>query len=495
MSYQQLLAQAQHALQNGRPEQAAVVAEQALQQRLQDADAHYNAGYYARQAGAYAKALKYYQQALALGVREPEEVENNIAVIYSDALEQPEQALAALQRALAYNPNYLPALHNLANWYEQVGERTQASRYFQAVLKLDPQNYLAAARLADVHRATSVDDELLTQLHRFTEQSLPAQAQADVQFAIAKLLNDCGAYQQSWRHLCLANQAQRHLLPRWNQAHWAANVAQLRHSLQTSVPNHTESLESAPDGFQPLFVCGMFRSGSTLVEQLLGGHERITTGGELAYFPTQFNAYLMGKISSEQLQPLVSQPTKQHELQSGYLAFLRERFESNGQLPAILTDKRPDNFWLLHFIKQVMPRAKFVVTQRHPLDNLVSIYFSQLGAAMAYATDVKQIAEYLLLQQEQLKVWQAHYSDDVVTVQYEALVRGPEAALTPVFELVGEQWQSQCLQFHTQRNVVKTASVWQVRQPLHQSSCGRWQHFQAELEQTLGTELFKRLHG
>ena len=232
---------------------------------------------------------------------------------------------------------------------------------------------------------------------------------------------------------------------------------------------------------EPVFICGMFRTGSTLLEQVLASHPVFTAGGESEFFPRlvakEFPAYPLGldKIAVGNLRSW----QQQHKDQTSKLF---------GE-PYRLTDKRPDNFLYIGLIKAVLPSAKFVVTERDWRDVATSIYSVRLGASQNYATSLEGIRHYIALQADLIDHWESVLGDDLMRIRYEDLVLKPQPTVSGLLNWLGETWDEQCLSFHKLRNSVKTASVWQVREPLHPRSVGRWQNYKKQFEDVFGSEV------
>jgi hypothetical protein len=147
----------------------------------------------------------------------------------------------------------------------------------------------------------------------------------------------------------------------------------------------------------------------------------------------------------------------------------------------VVTDKRPDNFLYIGLIKRLFPGAKIVHTTRHPLDNILSIYFLHLDPSMSYALDLGDAAHYYREYRRLMRHWHALYGDDILDFSYDDLVRDPEQAVREVLAFLGLDWSNASLTFEGRNNAVKTASVWQVREPLYQRSSGRWRHYATQL--------------
>jgi len=147
-----------------------------------------------------------------------------------------------------------------------------------------------------------------------------------------------------------------------------------------------------------------------------------------------------------------------------------------------VTDKRPDNFHHIGLIKALLPQARIVHTRRNVLDNALSIWFVHLGHAMAYATDLDDIAHHLREYQRLMRHWHSVYPQGLIDVDYESLVRSPESEVRRLLDALELPWEPACLEFYRKASLVKTASVWQVREALHDRSVGRWRHYARELE-------------
>ncbi len=147
----------------------------------------------------------------------------------------------------------------------------------------------------------------------------------------------------------------------------------------------------------------------------------------------------------------------------------------------VVTDKRPDNFLYLGLIKSLFPDAKIVHTTRNPLDNCLSVYFLHLDHGMGYALDLLDTGHYYRQYRRLMAHWKRLYGADILDFDYDAFVRAPRPAVERLLEFCGLDWQEGCLSFHRVQNAVKTASVWQVREPLYQRSSGRARHYASHL--------------
>ena len=432
--------------------------------------AHFNLGCALRGVRQDEDALAAHRRALALGIEQPEECWSNIAAILAD-LHRDADSREALEQALAANPRWVPARYNLGLWFEEHGERAAALEEFRRVLEIDPAWHDARVRIAWLERCHSPDEPLIGELRAALAQpALLSLTRENLQFALGKSLEDCGQYEEAFAAFAEGNRESRSRLLPYDRAAAEALFARIRTGMDA------DWLRSvAPVSEQPLvFVCGMFRSGSTLLEQMLAAHPAITAGGEVDWFARR----LMYGPNGTFPERAIREASFRTALGAGYMALLAQRFPG----AARITDKRPDNFLYIGLLAALFPRARFLNTVRNARDTCVSIWCQQLEDGLGYAADLADTAHYLGLYRQLMSHWQALLPGRVLDVGYEDLVKDPTPVLHTVCDFLDLPWQSGMLEFHAIDNRVRTASLWQVRQPLYTSSTGRWRRYAAQLQ-------------
>ncbi|HEV8408371.1 MAG TPA: sulfotransferase, partial [Sphingomicrobium sp.] len=375
--------------------------------------------------------------------------------------------------ALAKNIAYVPALLNLGNLREDLGNREGAREAYKRALAADPDNSLALARLAGVSHSKEADPAFVERLRAAVRSPRTSAAEeADLGFALAGVLDAAGEYEQAFDAAHLANLASRTATgARYDRIRAEQFIDQLITAFDSPVP----TVGSHPS---PFFICGMFRSGSTLIEQILGSHSHVRTAGELDLIP-QLAARIRGYPQSVALAPA--------EAIESWREFYLKGLPLKPDPNILVTDKRPENFLHLGLIKTIFPAAKIVHTRRNRLDNLLSLYFLHLDPAMAYALDLEDAAHWYGQYQRLMAHWIKLYPDGIFDVDYDELVREPNPVLERLLEFLELDWEDGLLNFHRTDSPIKTASVWQVRQPLHARSSGRFRNYSRQLK-TLADE-------
>ena len=436
-----------------------------LERHPDTAVAHFNVALLYRKQRRYAEALAAYEEALRLEIEQPEEAYSNMGILYSDMQEE-DKAREMYERALQIAPEYVPALYNRAGHFEEVGEKEQAIEQYEHILSINPRHWDSLARLAYPRKIGSEQQDYVDKLERALDEATDDNMTIErLQFALGKSYDDLGQYDKASGHYAAANALGKKRAVAYDRQQTEAAFGQLMELFDADWVSRNACASEA----EPIFICGMFRSGSTLLERMLGAHPAVTPGGEIEYLP-----WLLGtELAPFPIGVRKASPEKLQRVGDEYLWRVRELYPEHERF----TDKRPDNFLHLGLIRVLFPAAKIIHTRRNVLDNCLSLYFQQLGNNYSYATDLQDCAHYHQQQQRLMAHWQSLFGDNIFSVDYEDLVVQPEAILRNLLTFLGLPWDQAVLDFQESSATVKTASLWQVRENLHTRSRGRWRNY------------------
>ncbi len=473
--YQALLRTA-HRYRNGGLWTEAIAAYQRLLTLRPDSpNTWYNLARLQRQVRDYEAALAAYQRAIDAGIASPEEAHLNRGVIFAEDMHRYTEAEQELDAALRLNPAYVPALFNLANLHEDLGRREAAGHTYERILALEPDNLEALARYAQTQPPAQLADPLLANLRARLDDSRGAAAgRASVGFALGQALDARGEYGAAFAAYAQANRLSRigagaRFVPYDRVAH-----ERLIDHIIAAFPAPSAGRDTRPSPPpEPVFICGMFRSGSTLLEQMLARHPQISAAGELDWLPR----FAQQEFAPFPVGAALATPERVIELAGRYRRHLSATFPT----AQLVTDKRPDNFLYIGLIKRLFPLAKIVHTTREPLDNCLSVYFLNLDPEMRYAFDLLDIGHYYGQYRRLMTHWRRLFGKDILDAHYDALVRDPRPVLEPLLDALGLDWRAECLQTPKDSGAVRTASVWQVREPLYRHASGRAAHYAEQL--------------
>ncbi len=463
----ELVSRGDQALATGQLTDAIAFYQTALTTDTRRPDTWYNLAWALRSDRQFEAALDAYANALLHGMKQPEEARLNRAAIFADHLYKPEAAEEELRAALIDAPTFIPALLNLGTLHEDLGQAEFARDAYRRAIAFDPGNGRANARLAMIDVAEGLVAKARVALDAALPRAVTPADRAEMLYAKAVALDADGQYDSAFETLGLANNlARASARSRYDPEAHERLVTKLIETFRDPVIRQTHEIMS---DLQPIFIVGMFRSGSTLAEQLLARHSTIIAGGELEYIP-------MLAQSAQAFSPI--DEDARSGFRSSYLTELR-RIAPVGQV----SDKRCDNIFHVGLIKMLFPDAPIIHTVRNPLDTLISILFLHFGEGVSHAYDQRDAAHYYIQYRRILDHWRGLYDEDIHDIDYDRVVVDPRAQIEPVLNCLGLSWENARPDQHTGgERSVRTASSWQVREVVHRRSSGRWLHYAQHLE-------------
>lgn len=389
-----------------------------------------------------------------------------------------EEARAFLDQACARAPDDERLRFNRAVLRQQFGE-SGAVDEFAALAERPASPVAARAFYAMVDQTPDIDaEDRLARVERWlAEPELTLTDRASLEFAHGRLLDALGRFDAAFAAYDNANALKRSET-RWDAAGQTAFVARILAEFDRPAEPAPSAGPRASE--RPVFVVGMPRSGTTLIEQALGAHPQVHAAGELTYF-TELIPRLGARFGRRQPFPEVVAaltPAELEELAAEYLDVLAAR-DANA---ARVVDKMPYNFLHVGLLHRLFPRARFLVTTRTPAAIAWSIFSNDFVGRHPYANALDSLGIACANELRLSRHWLERLPAQATEVHYETLVADFERELARVLDFIGLEMAPSCVEFHRQRTVVRTASSWQVRQPLYRSSTDKWRRYEAHLE-------------
>lgn len=393
-------------------------------------------------------------------------------------------ARGRLETALEIEPGHPVATAELANVLALQGHYQEALQRLEPLLQGRDTRIEVALAYAALSGRVGQQERARDLLERLDAGGkVPASHQEPLLFALARLQEQACRYEEAFRHYQraqslrpLADDIERHL------ADMDAIRATFSAQLLAALPRADHGSE------RPVFIVGMPRSGTSLVEQILASHPQVYGGGELTALWKIAQA-LPSRLGSTSPYPAcVRDLTADHalELAREYLDHLQAL--SAGALR--VTDKLPHNFLHLGLIELLFPRAHVIHCVRDPLDTCLSIYFHRFNTSHLYARNLRSLGRYYRAYERLMEHWGGVLTSPMLTMRYEDLVEDVEGWSRRLVDFCGLDWDPACLRFHANERVVNTPSHEQVRRPIYRDALQRWRHYEPwidELRKGLGS--------
>ncbi|MCP4238076.1 MAG: tetratricopeptide repeat protein [Aestuariibacter sp.] len=455
----------------GRLIDAEQVYRKAIKKQPNFVEAHNNLGNVLVDLERFDDAIRAYRKAVDLKPGHPMLL-NNLGNAFQLQGEN-DKAIKWLNKALDKDPGYGDAYNNLGHAFSDLGDIDQAISAFRKSIELNPENEIAYRDLAKNHKFSEYDDEIRAMETFYCRQGLSNEQKMHLAFGLGKAYEDLGEYEKSIETVIEANRLKRGLI----------NFSLDRENTLFDQIKQVFSAEfltaHADTGFHdstPIFIVGMPRSGTSLVEQILASHPDVFGAGELNELPD-----IIGSIKSKSQFPgFLSEwnAGKYEKTGREYIARIRKHSDS----AKFITDKLPQNFINIGLIKLILPNARVIHCDRDAMDTCLSIFKNFFSHGHHYSYEMTELGQYYKLYQNMMKHWATTLPDFIYDLSYEALVTNQEAETRKLLAYCNLPWNDNCLSFHKTRRSVKTASNAQVRQPIYRDSVKLWKRFEEQLK-------------
>ena len=460
-------------LSGARPAEAMVSARRAIELAAGSPEAHSTLGNALLDLGLSAQAADAYRAALAL---KPDfaDAESNLAIALR-LQGRTEEAMSHARRAIQLNPRSAATMVLLADAHADRGEFPQAEQCLREAIAIEPDSAEAWAGLAHLRTMTSRDAPWLARAaHIAGEKHLAPRMEALLRYALGKYYDDLHQYPQAFPHYRRANELSRQYRVPYDAERSEREIERLIRCCSSGWLKRVRP-HGIADG-RPVFVVGMPRSGTSLVEQILASHPSVYGAGELPFWNAAAAASTLPE-PGEAFDPASLRP-----LAGDYLTLLRGISASASRV----IDKMPENFLHLGVIHAALPGARIIHVARHPIDTCVSIYFQDFRPSLTYATALGDLAHYYRQYWRLMQHWRSLLPQQaMLELSYEQLVAKPEVISRKLLEFLGLPWDARCLEFQAARRSVVTASKWQVRQKISTASVARWRHYESFVTELL----------
>lgn len=420
----------------------------------------------------FEEAISSYQKALKVNPNFAE-AHNNLGKALS-ALRREKEAQLHFEQAINLRPDFAAAYNNLGNIYKDRGQFQQAAAHYRKAISINPQLTELFRHLTFI-QSTHLEEEV-QQIKNLWCEDLQETQKMHLAFALGKILDDRGENSEAFTFFMKANALKRQSFE-YDSNRDRELFQKIKKIFQPALFKRYRNV-ARPDN-KAIFILGMPRSGTSLVEQILSSHPRIFGAGELFYL----NKFAGNLVYDEQNHsfPDYLNLIDEAGLRDIATAYLKS-LEDHAPHADFITDKMPHNFIFIGLIQLLFPNARIIHCVRDPMAIGLSIFKHFFVSKHNYAYSLEEIGLHYRYYQDLMLYWKGLFGDKIYDIQYEKLIHNQEVESKKLISYLGLEWDSQCLSFYQTKRIVKTASATQVRKPIYQDAIQRWKKYEKELE-------------
>ena len=358
-------------------------------------------------------------------------------------------------------------LFNLAECYQSLGELDQAKEYAHKILNLEP-NHSATHRFISLiinHKSDKTHLSKIIEIEKSDNfKNFTSNQKVDIFFSLGKAYEDLKDYEKSFAYLEKANLIKNKVI----NYNLSTHEKLIKNIIKLFEDFDFDKIKKKEPQNQIIFICGMPRSGSTLIEQMIAAHNDVSGAGELSYVRDTVVKNFQEELRFNKQKIIEEASAERNIMAEQYIELLKyHKFETN-----IVTDKAPQNFLWLGFIKIFFPNSKIIHSYRNSKDNCLSIFKNYFPSNdMLWSFNQSDIANYYNLYLDLMNFWKTKFNDSIFDINYEQLVQSPEVQLKKIFSFCNLTWDPNCLNFYkSKKTPISTVSVNQASKPVYKSS-------------------------
>lgn len=426
--------------------------------------------------GEYKKALDLYTRSLKLDKQDNAQILCSIGVCF-ERLNDFKNATIYFKKSLDIEPNLILALINLAIIEQSQGNFSSSEQLLNKIISIDP-SHGEAYRILSLQKTFTSKDSEIVNMKQVYNQLAESENKMFLGYALSKANEDIKNFKEACFYLKKSNQFRRLMFPNYNINNEIKNFNSLKKIFTKSFYDKFKNLGISSKKL--IFIIGMPRSGTTLVEQIISSHSKVTAGGELNFFSEAFNDSITYKSTAEMFKKIEN--INDYQINKIGKVYLK-KIDQLSLKTNFVTDKNPINFQLLPLIAICLPDAKIIHCSRDPNDTCLSIYKNYFWQkVMPWSYDERELAQFYQLYKDLMQYYENIINKKkIFQLSYENLITDSNETIKSLINYCELPWEEQCLEFYNNKNTVKTASVSQVRKKIYKSSSKKWENFKTYL--------------
>ena len=410
-------------------------------------------------------------------VTDEAELNDAIGTIYS-ICDEPVMAAKFHSRSVRAKPDNPAYRSNLALVQRMIGEVYESEQNFDKAIEINPHDYRAYYARSDLKKWSTTNNHIV-QMEKLLKNGIKDwRGEVSVHFALAKEYEDISDYDNAFINIKSACDLQR----RHTRYSIEGDITTMRHIIAIHTAEAIAAMGAGYDTDEPMFIVGLPRTGTTLVERIISSHSSVYSAGELSNFTSALVNTVQGNNRKQKIPKRVM-VEKALEINPEDLgkAYLKSTRPKTGHTPRFI-DKFPFNYLNCGIIHAALPNAKIVLLERHPMDACFAMYRMMFMGIYPFSYDLDELGKYYIAYRALADHWQQALAGSIYVVHYEALVQDTENEIRKLLDYCNLDWEDACLNFHENKAASTTASAVQVRQPMYTSSLGKWKRYEEHLQ-------------
>jgi tetratricopeptide (TPR) repeat protein/LPS sulfotransferase NodH len=445
--------------------------------KIDDPDSLFDLANFLGERGRYPEAIEFLQSAVALAPDNPD-VQLHLGNMYG-IVGQTADALGAYENCLDIRPDDPAALIGRGHMLRITGFQDEANASYKRSVEVSPEIGSTWWYLASLHRYSASDEEVVTMQSQLESESLAPDSKIAFHFALARAFEKRESFTAAWEQYVQGNSLKRSIV-KYDPVKTEVDQDRIKDVFNA---NFLASVSAqTPAAVTPIFVLGMPRSGSTLIEQILGSHSSLEGVGELPYVLMLTSSMIANKPDNLHYTEIMQQLSS-HEITALGRSYLYHASTHCADETMFFTDKMPENFSHVGFIRSILPHAKIIDARREPMATCVANYRQLFAQGKTQTYDLNELGEYYLQYIDMMAHWDAVLPGEVLRVQYEEVVADLEGQVRRILDFCGLPFEQGCVEYHKSDRPVNTASSEQVREPIYTSAVEFWRNFDPYLEE------------
>ena len=418
----------------------------------------------------YTLAENYYNKSIELDSKIPE-TQNNIGNLYIE-INKFDDAINSYKKAININSKFYIAYYNLGILHKSLGNIKESKKYFKETIEKKPDFYSAHRVFSQVNNYLNDENHIKIMEDIYSKKNINESGKISLSFGLGKAFDETRKYEKAVKYYNEGNKLRKNSIKFEiiDEKKEFDNIKRLFNKtfLKNLLNNKNEKIS-------PIFILGMPRSGTSLVEQIISSHSKVHGGGELNYFNELIKFYFYKNdvfnpnMKDSDIIRIFNNINKKYIDKLSEIS--KEKF--------VITDKLPINFKWIGFIKLIFPKSKVIHCIRNPKDTCLSIYKNYFtNNELNYAYNFTELVSFYNLYKDLMKFWNFNIPNFIYNIEYENLVNKPDDEIQKLIKNCSLNWEDSCLEFYKNRRIVKTASDTQVRSKIYKKSIHSWKNYE-----------------